>query len=171
MNTHTFILSLDVLGCLDWTTFMVGSNVGSSGLVGRGLEVASITCRCSVVLKILHHFVCFPFIPEWIGLDMLNMRAQARVMAVTTACSNACQLHTEETVEIFWSRGWKDMFETLLEGPTVVATHYGLSHCLVMFASKTPAANKYPNRLLQLSECLEALLATGWKLGSPHHQG
>ena len=40
------------------------------------------------------------------------------------------------------------MFETPLEGPTVVATHYGPSHCLVMFASETPVANKYPNRLL-----------------------
>ena len=41
-----------------------------------------------------------------------------------------------------------EMFETLLEGPTIVATHYGLSHCLVMFASEMPVANKYLNRLL-----------------------
>ena len=41
-----------------------------------------------------------------------------------------------------------EMFETPPERPTVVATHYGLSLCLVMFASETPAANKYPNRLL-----------------------
>ena len=40
-----------------------------------------------------------------------------------------------------------EMFETPPEGPTVVATHYGPSHCLVMFASETPVANKYPNRL------------------------
>ena len=41
-----------------------------------------------------------------------------------------------------------EMFETPPEGPAVVATHYSPSHCLVMFASETPAANKYLNRLL-----------------------
>ena len=94
-----------------WTTFVVGRNVGGSGLVGRVLEVASITCWCSVVLNILHHFVCFLFTQTvflQIGLDMLNMRAQARVIAATTACSNVCWLLTEETVEILSSRGWGD---------------------------------------------------------------
>ena len=61
-----------------------------------------------------------------------------------------------------WAQGWAmaividqeyipiwilEMFETPLEGLTIVATHYSPSHCLVMFASETPAANKYPNRL------------------------
>ena len=44
-----------------------------------------------------------------------------------------------------------EMFETPPEGPTIVATHYGLSHCLVMFAGETPVTNKYLNRLLHVS--------------------
>ena len=41
-----------------------------------------------------------------------------------------------------------EMFETPPERPTVVATHYGPSHCLVMFASEMPGGKQYPNRLL-----------------------
>ena len=40
------------------------------------------------------------------------------------------------------------MFETPLEGPTVVATQYGLSYCLVMFASEMPGGKQYLNMLL-----------------------
>ena len=45
------------------------------------------------------------------------------------------------------------MFETPLEGLTVVATQYSLSYCLVMFASETPGGKHYPNRLLVSNFC------------------
>ena len=46
---------------------------------------------------------------------------------------------------LFWIL---DMFETLLEGLTIVATQYSPSYCLVMFASKMPGGKHYLNRLL-----------------------
>ena len=46
---------------------------------------------------------------------------------------------------LFWIL---DMFETLPEGPTGVATQYSSSYCLVMFASEMPGGKQYPNRLL-----------------------
>ena len=127
--------------------------IGSSGLVGRVLEVTSITCQCSVVLKILHHFVCFPFVPDGVFTNRLG-----HVEYEGTGKSNGCNDSLQQCLLIAYRgdsrdfpikrlRGMIDMFETPPEGPTVVATHYGPSHCLVMFASETPAANKYPNRL------------------------
>ena len=158
-----------MLGCLDWTTFVVGRNVGGCGLVGRVLEVAApspakaaLSRRYSIILLVS---LLSQMVFSWIASDMMNIRALARVIAVTTVCSNACQLLREETVEILWSKGWsiqRDMFETPPEGPTIVATQYSPSYCLVMFASEMPGGKHYSNRFLckPKSGILIALLET-----------
>ena len=59
------------------------------------------------------------------------------------------------------------MFETPLEGPTIVATYYGPSHCLVMFASGKQVSEQALrlNNFTQKSNLIGVFWPVQWALG------
>ena len=125
-----------MLDCLDQTTFMVGSNVGSSGLVGRVLEVASITCWCSIVSKILHHFVCFTFVPDGVFTNRLR-----HVEYEGTGKSNGCNDSLQQCLSIAYRGDSRDFLIKRLRGMIDMGRHVWNSigrtdHCCHTLRSK-----------------------------------